>query len=258
MPGSLLIAAHPDDETIGLGGQLHAFRNLRIVHVTDGAPRDPREAAEKGFAAREEYARARQAELVAALGIAGIAPNVVQSLGIVDQEASLDLLGLALRIAGLIHEMSPEAVYTHPYEGGHPDHDACAFAVRAACSTLDAPPAIREFTSYHGRGGEMVTGEFLGNGGSATVLLSNEARSRKRRMLECFATQRETLRAFRCDAERLRNAPPYDFTRPPAEEVFYDRFPWGIDSAEWLDRARAALGALGRRAPGLSHEPHSA
>jgi LmbE family N-acetylglucosaminyl deacetylase len=250
MPGSLLIAAHPDDETIGLGGQLHAFTNLRIVHVTDGAPRDPRDAAAKGFSTREEYARARQRELAAALRVAGLEPGLARSLGIVDQEASLDLAGLALRVAGLIREMLPEVVYTHPYEGGHPDHDACAFAVHTACGLLDAPPAIREFTSYHGRGGAMVTGEFRGNGVAATVLLSREARDRKRRMLGCFATQRETLRAFGCDSERLRAAPRYDFRRRPSEEVFYDRFQWGISSQEWVERARKALAALGVPAGG--------
>lgn len=244
MPCNLLIAAHPDDETIGLGGQLHGFANLRIVHITDGAPRDPREFAAKGFATREEYAAARRRELRTALAIANVAPEQAVCLGVIDQEASLDLAGLARRIVGVLREYAPEAVYTHPYEGGHPDHDACAFAVHAACSMLDAPPVIREFTLYHCRGGAMATGEFLGPDGVTTVLLSREARDRKRSMIECFASQRETLRPFRCDVERLRTAPRYDFTRPPAEEIYYDRFPWGMCSSEWLERARAALAAL--------------
>jgi LmbE family N-acetylglucosaminyl deacetylase len=244
MPGSLIVAAHPDDETIGLGGQLHQFENLRILHVTDGAPRDLRDATANGYTAREDYASARRRELLAALGIAGVAPERAWCLGLVDQEASLDLAGLAVRIAGLLREMAPDAVYTHPYEGWHPDHDACAFAVHAACGMLDTPPFIREFTSYHSHNGAMVTGEFLGARGVATVLLSSEARARKQRMMACFATQRETLRAFRCNAERIRTAPRYDFTRPPAREIYYDRFPWGLSSTEWVERARAALAAL--------------
>jgi hypothetical protein len=103
---------------------------------------------------------------------------------------------------------------------------------------------MREFTSYHCRGGVMVAGEFLGNGTANTVLLSREARVRKQRMMECFATQRETLQPFRSNAERIRTAPRYDFTRPPAREIFYDRFSWGVHSAEWVERARAALAAL--------------
>lgn len=244
MPFNLLVVAHPDDETIGLGGQLHAFENLRILHVTDGAPRDPSEIAAKGFATREEYAAARRRELIAALGIAGIAPEQVWCLGIADQEASLDLAGLAVRIAEVIRKSAPRAVYTHPYEGGHPDHDACAFAVHAACGMVDAPPVIREFTSYHRRGGAMIAGEFLCKGTVTTVLLSREARARKQRMMECFTTQRETLRPFRSNAERIRTAPRYDFTRPPAGEIYYDQFSWGVNSAEWVERARAALAAL--------------
>ncbi len=236
MRPNLLVVAHPDDETIGLGGQLHAFENLSIVHVTDGAPRS--------FPAREEHAAVRRRELLAALGIAGIAPERATCLGVADQEASLDLAGLTARIAGLFRELAPHAVYTHPYEGGHPDHDACAFAVHAACGMVDAPPAIREFTSYHCRGGAMVTGEFLCARSVTTVLLSRVARARKQRMIECFRTQRETLRPFRCDAERIRAAPRYDFSRLPAQEILYDHYSWGVKSAEWIERARAALAAL--------------
>ena len=244
MPVNLLIAAHPDDETIGLGGQLREFADLRIVHVTDGAPRDPREFTAKGFATREEYAAARRRELHRALAIASIAPERAVCLGVVDQEASRNLAGLARRMCGVLREYAPEAVYTHAYEGGHPDHDACAFAVHAACRMIASPPMIREFALYHRRGGKMITGEFADSKGVTTVVLSREARERKQRMIDCFESQRETLRPFRCDVERIRTAPRYDFTRPPAEEIHYDAFQWGMNSGEWLECARAALAAL--------------
>lgn len=245
--GTLIIAAHPDDETIGLGGRLHELRDAIVVQVTDGAPRDLRDAKACGFATREEYARARRGELLAALALAGIPPERTCGLGVADQEASADLAGLARRLAALFLELRPRTVYTHPYEGGHPDHDAVCFAAHAAAALVPAPPPIVEFTSYFGRNGALVAGEFLPEGGPGTPLwLDAEARERKRGMIDCFVTQRETLRPFGVECERTRQAPRCDFTRRPHEgALYYDNHPWGIRSSEWRERARAALQALG-------------
>jgi len=71
--------------------------------------------------------------------------------------------------------------------------------------------------------------------------------ARKRAMLDCFVTQRKTLRAFGTGAERFRVAPAYDFTAPPdpAEGAYYERFAWGMMVAEWRRLTAAACSALG-------------
>jgi LmbE family N-acetylglucosaminyl deacetylase len=48
---------------------------------------------------------------------------------------------LALKLVEMIEYLELQlrnvsAVITHPYEGGHPDHDACAFAVQYAARRL--------------------------------------------------------------------------------------------------------------------------
>src|ERR1051325_5216230 len=39
-----IVAAHPDDETIGAGAYLARLSQAIFIHVTDGAPRDMRDA----------------------------------------------------------------------------------------------------------------------------------------------------------------------------------------------------------------------
>jgi LmbE family N-acetylglucosaminyl deacetylase len=246
-PEAVLVAAHPDDEVIGAASQLARLRPV-IVHVTDGAPRDMRDASANGFSSREDYARARRAELECALALAGLGLEQTRELGIADQEASLNLEGLARRLAEVLTELKPEAVLTHPYEGGHPDHDATAFAVHAACRLAGLPAAaIVEFTSYHAGSRGIEVFEFLPDAGSeiGTVFLSVAERVRKQAMIECFTTQREMLRQFPVDLERFRPAPAYDFTLPPhAGLLFYENFEWGMTGGRWRELAREALRRL--------------
>lgn len=242
----LLVAAHPDDETLAAGGILPRLEVRAIVHVTDGAPRDLRDARAAGCQTRDGYAAARRRELEQALELAGISNGRLRRLEAVDGEAWLSMGALARQIAGLLEELRPGVVLTHPYEGGHPDHDSAAFAVHAACALSISPPAIYEFASYHARDGGLETGRFLPEGEEGeTVAMSPEARARKLRMIECFVSQLHFLRQFSMDAERFRRAPAYDFARAPhAGALLYEIFGWGITGAEWRRAAAEAAAEL--------------
>jgi N-acetylglucosamine malate deacetylase 2 len=251
-PKTIVVVAHPDDEIVGAGARLSSLKDLTVVHVTDGAPRDLGDALRSGFTTGDEYASARREECLSALGLAGVAPEQVRELGFADQEASFNLLLIARRLIEILGEVRPEAVLTHPYEGGHPDHDATAFAVHYARRLLEdagvRPPAVLELTSYYSSGGRMVTSDFLPfrGHGVITIHLSREARSLKRRMFNCFITQREVLRQFPLGVERFRMAPSYDFTLPPHEgRLHYEYFNWGVKGAEWRALAREALARQG-------------
>jgi LmbE family N-acetylglucosaminyl deacetylase len=156
-------------------------------------------------------------------------------LPIPDQTASLRLPWLGRELRRRLEGIA--AVLTHPYEGGHPDHDAVAFAVQAT-----GLPVI-EMAGYHAApDGGIEVGHFLPGGVETTVPLNNNERNRRDSMLACFATQRATLAPFfGIEVERFRAAPRYDFTRPPAPRVYYEGFDWGMTSARWCSLAAAAL-----------------
>jgi len=170
-------------------------------------------------------------------------------LGIPDKETFLDLAGLSRWLAEQLPREQPMAVFTHAYEGGHPDHDAAAFAVHTACQQLGAEhrPAISEMPLYHARYGHMVTNRFLpAHGRELTVGLAEAGRRRKRRMVDCFCTQRELLSRFELDPEHFRSAPIYDFRTPPhSGALMYEMFGWGISGPQWRRRAKEALAVLG-------------
>jgi N-acetylglucosamine malate deacetylase 2 len=248
MPRAMLVFAHPDDEVVALGARLGRFHSACLAHVTDGAPKNGQDSRAHGFATLNDYRQARESELTRALAMAGLKQIRRERLGIPDQEASLQLAWLTRQIEELMLEQTPEVVFTHPYEGGHPDHDACAFAVHKAVGLLNArkaaAPVILEAGFYHAgpQGGEA--GSFLPYDGktvSADYFLCDEERQRKQTLIDCYQTQRQTLSKFSLEYERFRIAPQYDFSRAPhAGEFLYDRFPWGMTSERFRSLARAA------------------
>ncbi|HEX5412589.1 MAG TPA: PIG-L deacetylase family protein [Terriglobia bacterium] len=243
----LVVAAHPDDEAIGTGGHLPTLADPRIFFVTDGAPRNAYTAEE----AVSQYAETRKAEARAALGLAGISEDRIDEAGIKDQEASRHLHDLVKALCEAIQKGTPSVVLTHPYEGGHPDHDATAFAVRTASTFLNregaSPPLIVEFTSYHNSAAGLEVCDFVDweNTPVLTVRLSDAQRGVKRRIFQAYQSQSKVLQAFPVEVERFRLAPMYDFTKPPhVGKLYYENFEWGVTGNEWRSLAAAALGEL--------------
>jgi N-acetylglucosamine malate deacetylase 2 len=245
-----IIAAHPDDETIGMGAQLSRFSNAVLLHTTDGAPRDGQDSGVHGFGATADYAAARRNELAAALR-AGDADRIrCETLGMADRASWLAMAEFARSIAAWLKRERPAAVFVQPYEGGHPDHDAVAFAVYAGCRLNEMNeewvPAVIEMASYYAAGNGRATASFLPSRGVVVSLnLSAAERRRKRLMLDCFVTQRETLAGFDTETEQFRLAPRYNFTQPPhAGALYYGHYDWGISGAKWRRYAAAALAEL--------------
>lgn len=271
-PRVLVVAAHPDDETIGCGGlllELSGCAHTYVVHVTDGAPRDRRFVPEGIEASREGYANIRRSEVASALSMAGIGKERLYSLGAIDQEASFELVRLVRALVELFIEIRPDIVISHAYEGGHPDHDAASFVTHAAFAIAASRyprSMLVEMSSYHGQPGHLVTGRFLQRGASRCpveaksstlalsmlrgedqgeleirCLLSPPLSEMKRAMLACFETQRDVLAPFGIESEMLRRAPRHDFSQPPhAGLLHYEKLGWPMTGASFRERVLEA------------------
>jgi LmbE family N-acetylglucosaminyl deacetylase len=246
MPRALVVVAHPDDETVCLGARLGRFGDAHFIYVTDGAPRNEADSRAHGFATLEAYSNARAVELDCAFRSAGVSSARRESLGVPDQAAGLHLVELTEHILERLRRYRPEVVFTHPFEGGHPDHDACAFAVHHAVGLAreQVRPVIIEGAFYNARNGTMETGTFLRDPASQFEVcyeLSPSEQQRKRELIAWFTTQRETLSGFGVLYERFRVAPENDFRRRPHEgAVLYEQHPWGMTAARFAALAAQA------------------
>jgi LmbE family N-acetylglucosaminyl deacetylase len=246
-PVTVLLVAHPDDEVLGVGGQLEWLAAaLHVVHLTPGVPitLDPEQRAIHPSA--EAYGACRQSELDSVLSRAGIRKERRHRLGGADQGCARMLSGLTCELRDLLRRLTPDVLLTHPYEGGHPDHDAAAFVAQAACRLLARPPTRLEFTSYHGRDGQFECAAFLPDQDQGIPAYLDDVQRRfKRALLAEYVSQQRTLAQFTPDAERFRPAPEYDFSKPPHRPpVHYDMYPWGMDTATFLHLAVEAAAAL--------------
>jgi N-acetylglucosamine malate deacetylase 2 len=240
-----VLAAHPDDETIGASLVL-THTDPTIIYLTDGAPRDTRLWPPDMQCSREEYAATRRREAEHAVACACVSSERMFWLGAVDQEGIFAVARSTATLAGILEQCRPSVLVTLPYEGGHPDHDACALLARLAIEIIaaDARPELVEMTSYHARQGSCATGEFLNSDPSSELIIDlNEAqREIKRKMMAAHASQKLVLQYFETKHERYRRAPQYDFTRPPHEgKLWYECMNWKMTSKQWCAIAREAM-----------------
>ncbi|NAZ87550.1 PIG-L family deacetylase [Kineococcus indalonis] len=133
----VVVAAHPDDETLGAGGLLaraaDAGARIDVVVATDG------EASHPGSPTTtpEQLARVRAVELERA--VAALAPGArVHRLQLGDGRLAEPERAGALReaVAALVR---PASWLACPWRGdGHPDHEAAALAAAAAARAVGA------------------------------------------------------------------------------------------------------------------------
>jgi LmbE family N-acetylglucosaminyl deacetylase len=138
----LAVLAHPDDESLGLGGTLakYAAEGVEVYLVTATRGERGRFGIPGRTAGPAEVGRVREQELRAAAAVLGIREVCLLGYpdGAVDQ---VDATAAIEAIVAHIRRIRPQVVVTFGPEGayGHPDHIAiCQFATAATVCAADA------------------------------------------------------------------------------------------------------------------------
>jgi LmbE family N-acetylglucosaminyl deacetylase len=127
----LIVAPHPDDETLGLGGLIHEWIqqgiDIRVLIVSDGG-------------ASHRHSRLvdmRKAEALAAAAVLGVSSDHVYFLEFCDAHLSSHHAEIVTAIQASVPTDGRHCVVLSPrLNDGHPDHDACARAAAEVAQRL--------------------------------------------------------------------------------------------------------------------------
>ncbi|MEE2852183.1 MAG: PIG-L deacetylase family protein [Actinomycetota bacterium] len=129
----IVVAPHPDDETLGLGATIAQLTargvSVRVVCVSDGG------AARPGTSASERLRRQtiRRCELRRATNLLNAPPPLM--LGLPDGELADHEDGITETLTEILDEAGPGTWCAATWRGdGHPDHEAVGLAASAACA----------------------------------------------------------------------------------------------------------------------------
>lgn len=119
---ALVLAPHPDDETLGCGGAIGRFRRegepVTIVLLTDGR------TSHQHLLPGEELARIRAREVVEAAGVLGVDATDVIQLGCRDGRLAAEADRAAATLREILVARRPSSIFVPAPCEPQPDHEA--------------------------------------------------------------------------------------------------------------------------------------
>ncbi|MGB5149109.1 MAG: PIG-L family deacetylase [Mycobacterium sp.] len=134
----VIVGAHPDDETLGLGGTAAHLAahgvEVRLVSASDGGAAHP----EASDAEQDQLAHVRRSELDAAASTLGVGSPI--TFGLPDGRLAGHEDRLAALLTALLAESGPGTWCAATWRGdGHPDHEAVGRAAAVAAVATAVP-----------------------------------------------------------------------------------------------------------------------
>ena len=248
----VVLAAHPDDETLGAGGLIATLAArgaaVDVIVATAG------EASHPGSPTYTpgELARVRRRELTAA--VAELAPGAgVHFLDLPDGALAQHRSELDAALASIVGSGAENTVLAAPWRtDGHTDHDAAGRAAAGLARTLGLPLLEYPIWLWHwGEAGDLPA--------DLVLLPLGAAAAAKSRAMAAHATQVQPLSPAPGDEALLsaavlshfeRGFESFVLTRPrPPREVFEDLYlrssdPWDFEDSFYEHRKRALTLAM--------------
>ena len=145
----MLIAPHPDDESLACGVVLQraarAGAAIRVAYATDGDDNPwPQRVLERKWslnkADRERWGKLRRAEALAALRLLGVKASAACFLGLPDQKLTSLLIRdcrfVLKRLGSMISQWNPTHLIFPSHFDRHPDHSAVSVMVQLVLPDL--------------------------------------------------------------------------------------------------------------------------
>ncbi|BBX65850.1 acetylglucosaminylphosphatidylinositol deacetylase [Mycobacterium saskatchewanense] len=184
-PGLVVVAPHPDDETLGVGAtaaQIAASGvDVKVVSVSDGGAADPGSTPRD----RTRLEITRKRELRRSAGILGLTPPV--ALGLPDGDLARHEDELAESLVQILQGAAPGTWCAATWRGdGHPDHEAVGRAAATACARTGT--ALLEYPIWMWHWAHPFDPAVPWNR-ARSAPLSDRALDRKRTAVRCFRSQ---------------------------------------------------------------------
>jgi LmbE family N-acetylglucosaminyl deacetylase len=188
-PGLVVVAPHPDDETLGLGAttaQLVASGvDVQVVSVSDGGDAQPDATSWD----RTRLETIRRYELLRAAGVLGLPPPV--SLGLPDGRLADHEQRLAGLLADILDCAAPGTWCAATWRGdGHPDHEAVGRAAAKACAHTGSTLLEYPVWMWHWA---SPADPAVPWDRAHSVRVSGWALDRKRHAAQCFRSQLQPI-----------------------------------------------------------------
>ncbi len=138
----LVVAPHPDDETLGCGGAIALLNSLhcdvRVLVISDGTRSHPHSL--KYPAAKLQ--KLRESETLAALYLLGLEAKNVTFLGLQDGSISTQYESAVARCRAYLAEINFSLIFLPWRYDPHPDHQASWQLIQTALASLPQPKII--------------------------------------------------------------------------------------------------------------------